>query len=110
MYQFSPATERILRMREIIRERIVRYDSERARIVTESNKKNEHVPPMIKRARLLYDLCEQMTILVEDTELIVIALSMKSSFTWEPRLPPSLSSVTSVALSSAPRRMSRSIS
>ncbi|MBR6561455.1 MAG: hypothetical protein IKK78_00415 [Oscillospiraceae bacterium] len=71
MYQFSPATERILRMREIIRERIVRYDSERARIVTESNKRNEHVPPMIKRARLLYDLCEQMTILVEDTELIV---------------------------------------
>ena len=40
MYQFSPAIERILRMREIIRERIVRYDSERARIVTESNKKN----------------------------------------------------------------------
>ena len=71
MYQFKPATERILRMRERIRDRVVRYDSERARILTESYQKNEYVVPIIKRPLALYDLCEKMTILVDDDEIIV---------------------------------------
>ena len=71
MYQFSPATDRIQHMRELIRDRIVQYDSERARILTESSKRNEHVVPVIKRPLFLYDLCKEMTILVEDFELIV---------------------------------------
>ena len=29
MYTFRPATERIRRMRELIRDRVIRYDSER---------------------------------------------------------------------------------
>ena len=56
MYQFKPATERILRMRERIRDRVVRYDSERARILTESYQKNEYVVPIIKRPLALYEL------------------------------------------------------
>ena len=56
MYQFSPASERIQHMRELIRDRIVQYDSERARILTESSKRNEHVVPIIKRPLFLYDL------------------------------------------------------
>ncbi len=71
MYQFSPATERIQHMRDLIRNRVVRYDAERARIVTESNRKNENVIPIIKRPLMLQDLCEKMTVLVEDFEIIV---------------------------------------
>ena len=71
MYQFKPATERIQQQRELIRDRVVRYDAERARIMTEAYQKYEHVPPIIKRPLALYELCRQMTVLVEDFELIV---------------------------------------
>ena len=71
MYEFSPATERIQHMREYIRDRVCQYDSERARIVTESNKRNENVIPIIKRPLMFKDICEQMTVLVEDFEIIV---------------------------------------
>ena len=36
MHQFKPATERILRLRDRIRDRVLKYDSERLRIITES--------------------------------------------------------------------------
>ena len=71
MYEFKPATERVMRMRDRIRERVVRYDAERAKILTECYKKNEHVIPIIKRPLSLYAICEKMTILVDDDELIV---------------------------------------
>ena len=71
MYQFRPVTERIRYMRELIRDRVVRYDAERGRILTESYQKNEHVIPIIKRPLGFKAICEQMTILVEDFELIV---------------------------------------
>ena len=71
MYQFTKASPRILRMREKIRDRVVRYDAERARIYTESYQKNEHVIPVIKRPLAFKDFCEKSTILVEEDELIV---------------------------------------
>ncbi len=71
MYQFKPASERILRMRDRIRDRVLKYDSERLRIITESTKRNEHVIPAIRRPLFFKDLCEQMTILVDDDEIIV---------------------------------------
>ena len=71
MYQFRPATERILRMRERIRDRVLVFDSERVRILTESTKRNEHVVPTIRRPLFFRDLCEQMTVLVEDDEIVV---------------------------------------
>ena len=49
MYQFKPATERIQQQRELIRDRVVRYDAERGRIMTEAYQKYEHVIPIIKR-------------------------------------------------------------
>ena len=39
MYEFKPASERIIRMRNRIRDRVLKYDSERLRIITESTKK-----------------------------------------------------------------------
>jgi pyruvate formate-lyase/glycerol dehydratase family glycyl radical enzyme len=58
-------------MRNLIRERVVRFDAERALIITESNKRNENAVPIIKRPLATYDVCSQMTVRVEDFEIIV---------------------------------------
>ncbi len=71
MYQFKPASERILRLRERIRDRVLQYDAERVRILTESTKKNENVIPDIRRPLFFRDLCEKMTLIVDDDEIIV---------------------------------------
>jgi len=49
----------------------VRFDSERARIVTEFYKKNRSIVPTIQRAMATYEVCEKMTVRVEDFEIIV---------------------------------------
>ena len=71
MYTFSPATDRIKHMRELIRDRVLRCDSERAIIITEVYKNNENVLPIIKRPLALLEICKQMTLLIEDFEIIV---------------------------------------
>jgi pyruvate formate-lyase/glycerol dehydratase family glycyl radical enzyme len=71
MYEFRPATDRIQRMHQLIRDRVIQTDAERALITTASSKRNEHVVPVIKRARIAYDVCSQMTVRVEDFEIIV---------------------------------------
>ena len=44
---------------------------ERARIITRSNRENESCPVILRRARGLADILEQMTIFIGDNELIV---------------------------------------
>ncbi|HSW40497.1 MAG TPA: pyruvate formate lyase family protein, partial [Acidobacteriota bacterium] len=71
MYRFRPVTDRIYRMHRLIRDRVIRTDAERALIATASAKKNDQVAPIIKRARIIHDVCAQMTVRVEDFEIIV---------------------------------------
>jgi formate C-acetyltransferase len=71
MYRFKPVTDRIKQMHQLIRDRVIQTDAERALIATASSKQNEHVVPIIKRARIAYDICSQMTVRVEDFEIIV---------------------------------------
>ncbi len=71
MYEFMPATERIQHMRELIRDRICRFDSERALIVTEAYKATENVVPIIRRPMAALEIAKNMTVRVEDFELIV---------------------------------------
>ena len=71
MYKFRPASDRIKHMRELIRDRVLRIDAERALIITDAYKKYENVVPIIKRPLALYELCSKMTVLVEDFEIIV---------------------------------------
>ena len=71
MYQFRPVTDRIQYMQQCIRNRVIQTDAEKAMITTESSKKNEHVVPIIKRARIILDVCSKMTVRVEDLEIIV---------------------------------------
>ena len=71
MYKYRPGTDRIKLMRELIRNRVIQSDAERAVIITESYKRNESVAPIIKRPLGAYDVCSKMTVRVEDFELIV---------------------------------------
>ncbi len=71
MYQFRSATPRILAYREKVRDRVIRIDAERDRIMTEAYKKYENVLPAIKRPLALKELCERMTLYIGDDELIV---------------------------------------
>jgi formate C-acetyltransferase len=58
-------------MRELIRDRVIRGDAERALILAEAYKKYKNVVPIIKRPLVTYDVCANMTVRVEDFELIV---------------------------------------
>jgi len=71
VYELSPTTERILRMREKIRDRVVRCDSDRANIITEASKKYENVVPIIKRPMVFKEIAERLSTFVGDDELIV---------------------------------------
>ena len=71
MYEFSPATDRILNMREKIRDRVIYNDAERTQIITEVYKKYDHVVPIIQRSLAFKALCEKISVWVGDDELIV---------------------------------------
>ena len=71
MYTFKPATDRILHMRQLIRDRCIRTDAERTLLTTEAHKKYAHVVPIIQRPLIFKYVCENVTCPVEDFELIV---------------------------------------
>ena len=71
MYNFRPVTERMKVMHEATRSRVFRHDSERAMITTRFYQEHEHMVPAIRRPLLLKTICEQMTVRVEDFEMIV---------------------------------------
>ena len=71
MYEFRSVTPRIERLREKVRNRVIIFDAERGRIITEAYKKTENIIPIIRRPMVLKEICEKMTLLVEDDELFV---------------------------------------
>ncbi len=71
MYEFSPVTPRVARMRRKYRETKPKVCIERFRLVTDFYQNNTTLPPMIKRAKNLLNLCENMPVVVHDDEVIV---------------------------------------
>ena len=71
MYEFKPATERIWKLRDRIRDRVIRFDAERAVLITDASKKYEHIAPIIKRPLMFQEVAKKITTLVDDNELIV---------------------------------------
>ena len=71
MHTWKPVTERVESIHKKVRDRVIQVDAERAEIVTESYKANENVVPMLRHSRAIKALCEQMTVRVEDDELMV---------------------------------------
>jgi len=71
-YKNIPNTpERILRIRQRVRDRVIRVDSERSMLVTEAYKANENVVPIIKHPLSTLHVCQNMTCRVEDEEFFV---------------------------------------
>jgi formate C-acetyltransferase len=71
MFTFSPVSARVSRIRARYRETTPRFSSERPRIITEFYKTHETEHPILKRAKCMYAICERMTVLVGDDDLIV---------------------------------------
>ena len=71
MYEFRPVTKRIATMREKIRDRVIQTDSERAMIVTEAYKDCINLVPTIRRPTLLKAVTSQVTLRVEDEDVLV---------------------------------------
>ena len=71
MYQFRPVTERVALMRERIRNRDIQLDSERAMIVTDAYKNCLNLVPTIRRPTILKSVASQVTLRVEDIDVLV---------------------------------------
>mgnify|MGYP002856523562 CR=1 FL=1 len=71
MYQFSPITERVAAYRTKIRNRELVFDTDRAKILTESYKRLGNTIPIIKKSMAHLDYCSQCAIYIGDEELIV---------------------------------------
>ncbi|MGI6216240.1 MAG: pyruvate formate lyase family protein [Coriobacteriales bacterium] len=71
MYEFRPVTERIEEMHQAVRNRVIRYDSCRARITTETWKQCGAMVPILRHAKTFRNICEQMPKRVEDFEVLV---------------------------------------
>ncbi|NLB29281.1 MAG: hypothetical protein GX823_03515, partial [Clostridiales bacterium] len=69
MYEFKPATDRILKMRERVRDRVIRCDADRALIITEASKRYEHIVPIINRPLVFKEIASKISIYVDDDEL-----------------------------------------
>jgi len=84
MYRFSSIGDRVARLKERYRNTPFTLDAERALIVTDSYKKNKHAPAALKKARSLYDVCEKMTLRIEEEELIIgnIGKHYKGTTMW----------------------------
>lgn len=71
MYKFRPITDRIENMRQLIRDRVIQTDAERALIVTEAYKKYENVVPIIRIPLITREVCSKVTVRVEDFDIFV---------------------------------------
>ena len=71
MYTFRPISERMQHMHQLIRDRVIQSDSETAMITTRCFRENENLIPCLRRPTVLKAICEQMTVRVEDFEMIV---------------------------------------
>ena len=71
MYAFKPVSGRMQLMHQLIRDRVIQSDSETAMITTRCFQENENLIPCLRRPTVLKAICEQMTVRVEDFEMIV---------------------------------------
>lgn len=71
MYEFSPMTPRVERMRARYRDTVPYLDIQRYRLVTEFYMANRNIEGPLKRALNFKNLCEKMPVYVREDELIV---------------------------------------
>ena len=72
---FTKPTARVERLKNVIVEAMPVIESERAILVTEAYKETEHLSPILRRAKVMEKLLDNMHITIRDDELIVGALT-----------------------------------
>ena len=71
MYQLSPVSDRVARIRALYRDTVPYLDTNRYRIVTEFYQSHRGLTGNLKRAMNFANLCEKLPIWIRDDELIV---------------------------------------
>ena len=71
MFELAPVSGRVSRIRDRYRSTTPIFSSERPRIITDFYKTHETEESRLKRAKCMYAICEQMTLVVGDDDLIV---------------------------------------
>ena len=91
MYQLKPISDRVAKIREKYRTTRPKVDINRYRIVTEFYMENPQITGILKRAKTLRKLFEEMPVLINEDEVIVgwqgasyrcCALYPETSFNW----------------------------
>ena len=71
MYQFKPVNERVARLRDKVRDRLIIGDAEKSRIKAQAQAKFKDYPPMVQKpAETLY-LIQNMPIDIQEDEFFV---------------------------------------
>ena len=71
MYTFRPYTERIARMREAVRDRMIVADAEKARLQLEGKQKYFNFPPMLQKPYISLHVISNMPIDIREDEYFV---------------------------------------
>ena len=78
MYQFSPVTDRIARMRDKVRDRLIIADSEKLRIKAEATAKYRNFPPVRRKPMESLYVISNMPMDIEEDEYFVGDLGGKN--------------------------------
>ena len=73
---FSKPTERIEKLRQVIIDAVPQVESERACLVTESYKETEGLPTVIRRAKAVEKIFNELPVTIRDNELIVGSITI----------------------------------
>ena len=89
MYTLKPISDRVAKIREKYRTTRPKIDISRYRIVTEFYMENPQITGILKRAKVLRALFEQMPVLINEDEVIVGWQGASSLHSDSRALPPS---------------------
>ena len=73
---FSKPTERIEKLRKVIIDAVPQVESERAVLITESYKETEGQPTIIRRAKAVEKIFNELPITIRDNELVVGSITI----------------------------------
>lgn len=73
---FSKPTERIEKLRQVIIDAVPQVESERACLVTESFKETEGLPVILRRAKAVEKIFNELPITIRDNELVVGSITI----------------------------------
>ncbi|MBR6311844.1 MAG: hypothetical protein IKR51_02590, partial [Oscillospiraceae bacterium] len=77
MYTFKPYTQRVARLRDAVRDRLMVADSEKARLQLEAKKKYFKYPPLLQKPYISLYVLERMPLNLHEDEYFFGSLGYK---------------------------------